>query len=107
MKPRTSLILTMILAAAATRLLPHYPNATPIAAMALFGGACFANRWLAACIPLVAMLASDLILGFHSTQMVVYGCFLIISGMGMMLQARRRQPLWIGGATLTSSLLFS
>ena len=54
------------MAAALARLVPHPPNVTPIAAMALFGGACFANRKMAYLLPLAAMLLSDLVLGLHA-----------------------------------------
>ena len=37
----------MILLAAASRLIPHPPNFSPIAALALFGGAQFADKRLA------------------------------------------------------------
>jgi len=42
----------IVLTAAATRLLPHPPNFTPIAAMALFGGAYLADRRMAFLVPL-------------------------------------------------------
>ena len=38
-KPRFLFLAGMILAAAASRLIPHPPNFSPIAALALFGGA--------------------------------------------------------------------
>ena len=54
------------------RFIPHPPNATPIAAMALFAGAFFHNRVLAYIVPTAAMLLSDLVLGIHSTIVYVY-----------------------------------
>jgi len=42
--PRITVLTAMIVAAAATRLLPHPWNFTPITAMALFGGARFADK---------------------------------------------------------------
>ena len=53
----------MIVLAALSRLLPHPPNFSPVEAIALFGGAYFANRWAAVWVPLVAMFLSDLALG--------------------------------------------
>jgi len=53
----------LIAAAALSRLLPHPPNFSPVEAIALFGGAYFASRQLALVVPLLAMLASDLVLG--------------------------------------------
>jgi len=41
LNPRITTLVGIIAAAAATRLIPHPPNFTPIAAMALFGGAYF------------------------------------------------------------------
>jgi len=42
-RPRLTALVMMILAAAATRLLPHPPNLTSVTALALFGGAYFSN----------------------------------------------------------------
>jgi len=55
MNPTRYVFLTiMIVSAAVARLLPHPPNVTPIGAMALFAGACFADRRLAYLVPLAA-----------------------------------------------------
>jgi hypothetical protein len=56
-------LVAMITLAALSRLLPHPPNFSPVEAMALFGGAYFANRTWAMTIPLVAMVLSDIGLG--------------------------------------------
>lgn len=61
--PGPWVLVAMIAAAAMSRLLPHPPNFAPIEAMALFGGAYFASRRLAFMVPLLAMAASDLLLG--------------------------------------------
>jgi len=66
----------LIVLAALTRLLPHPPNFTPIEAMALFGGAMLVNRVWALGITLGAMLLSDLVIGAHSLQLVVYACLI-------------------------------
>lgn len=104
----------MILAAAASRLLPHPPNFTPIGAMALFGGACLSDRRLAFLLPLAAMWLSDLALGalhgspsfgLHRLTPVVYGSFALIVCLGFRLR-NRRSPLPIAGATLAGSVLF-
>jgi len=50
--------------AALSRLLPHPPNVTPIAAMALFAGAHLRNWRIAFLLPMAAMFLSDLALGF-------------------------------------------
>lgn len=61
--PGPLVLASMILLAALSRLLPLPPNFAPIEAVALFGGALFANRRLAFLVPVLAMLASDLVLG--------------------------------------------
>lgn len=98
-------LIGMLLAAAATRLMPHPPNFTPIAAMALFGGAHFENRRAAFLIPCAAMLLSDWVLGFHGLMPVVYGSFALTVGLGMGLRDRR-SPGRIAAAATFSAVLF-
>ena len=104
-KPRFIVLATMILAAAASRLIPHPPNFSPIAALALFGGAQFADKRLAFFVPLAAMFLSDLILGLHSLIPVIYGCFALIVCLGFWV--RRNQHVWrICGAAFLGAILF-
>jgi uncharacterized membrane protein len=105
MQIRWIVIVGLIAAAAATRLLPHPPNVTPMAAMALFGGAHLADRRLAFLVPLGAMLASDLVLGLHALLPVVYGAFALIVWIGTRL-AGRITPVRVAAATLAGSVLF-
>ncbi len=102
---RFAVLLGMVLAAAASRLLPHPPNLTPIAAMALFGGAYFSDQRVAFLVPLAAMFLSDLVIGLHRQLPVVYACFAMTVCIGLWLRGRRRAPL-IAGAALASSVLF-
>jgi hypothetical protein len=104
-KPRIALLISMILAAAATRLMPHPPNLTSIAAVALFGGATFSDKRLAFLVPLAALFASDLVLGLYAHMEFQYAAFALIVCMGLMLQSRRN-VLPIAGAALASSVLF-
>jgi Family of unknown function (DUF6580) len=103
--PRFLTLLGIVLAAAAMRLAPHWPNFTPIAAMALFGGAHFASRRAAFAVPLAAMLLSDLAIGLHAALPFVYGAFMAMVGIGLLLRTRRN-AFTVGGAALASSLLF-
>ncbi|MFC4729650.1 DUF6580 family putative transport protein [Coralloluteibacterium thermophilus] len=59
-------LVAMLVAVALTRLLPHPPNFTPVAALALFGAAHFAHRGWAVAVPLLALFLSDIALGFAS-----------------------------------------
>lgn len=103
-------IISIIVLAALSRLLPHAPNFTPLTAIALFSGAWIANRWLSVFMPLLAMLLSDAIMGFNgwafSEQTItVYGTFALISwASGSVLQ--QKSVLRIGGSALASSLFF-
>ncbi len=87
MKPRMALLLSMIFAAAALRLLPHPSNFEPIGALALFAGAHLEKR-RAFVVPFVAMLLSDAVIGFHTQVPVVYGAFAVIVCMGALLKGR-------------------
>jgi len=104
-RPRLYTLMLMVLAAAATRLIPHPPNMTSIAALALFGGSQFDDKRLAILAPLTALFLSDLVLGFYSIMPVVYLSFGLIALIGLGLNSNRH-PAWIAGAAVTSSVLF-
>lgn len=97
-------LVLMIVLAALSRLLPHPPNFSPVEAMALFGGAYFAQRWLGVLVPLLAMLLADFFLGFHSGMPVVYGAIALISILGFALRGKtsilRIASFGLVGATL-------
>lgn len=97
-------LVLMIVLAALSRLLPHPPNFSPVEAMALFGGAYFAQRWLGVAVPLLAMLLADFFLGFHSGMPVVYGAIALISLLGFALRGKvtvlRVASFGLMGATL-------
>jgi hypothetical protein len=105
LSPRLAALASMILLAALSRLVPHLPNMSPVAAVALFGGAYFSDRRLAFLVPLSALFLSDLILGFYHHMEIVYGTFMLIVCIGLWLQ-KNRSPLSIAGAALASSALF-
>jgi hypothetical protein len=88
MNPRLTTILMIIIAAALIRILPHPPNVTPVAAMALFAGAYVSDRRLALLIPLAALLISDLVIGIHDTMLYVYVGMAITVFIGAMLRNR-------------------
>lgn len=102
---RLTTLLTVILATALFRLVPHWPNFTPVAAIALFGGAMFEKRWLGLVAAFGAMLLSDAILGFHGSMGAVYFSFSLTWLMGA-LALRRPTTLRVAGASVASSVLF-
>ncbi len=102
---RLALLVGLIVLAALSRLIPHPPNFAPIAAIALFGGAVFADRRLAYAVPAVAMLLSDLLLGFHDQMLLVYACIAAVVWLGTRL-GYQRGALPVLAATLGGSVLF-
>ena len=99
------IIALIIVFTALTRLIPHPPNFTPIIAMGLFGGAYLKDKRWALMLPVIAMLISDLFLGFHGTMIWVYGSLIIITAMGFLLNSG--VTLKNGAiATIGGSLLF-
>lgn len=108
--PGTLVLCGMVAFTVAYRLLVHYAagampyNFTPVEAMALFGGAYFANRKLAIAVPLVALFLADCFIGFYGWMMLaVYGCVALTAVAGFALRGRVR--VWntliaaIGSAT--------
>lgn len=101
----------LIVMAAVSRLLPHLPNFTPVAAIALFGGACYTNKKLAYAIPLLIMILSDLAMevidgtGFHVTILYVYVAFVLITTIGA-FGVKKPGIRSIATASLLSSVLF-
>lgn len=109
---RLSALALFTFGAAALRLVPHPWNLTPIAGIALFGGAHFRDRRLAFGIPLAAMLASDaaLALAVHGSGAFrgapfVYAAFVLTACLGRLLAARRSAAA-VAGASVAAALLF-
>ena len=109
--PRIIFITSAILIAAISRLFPHIPNFTPIAAMALFGSVYFSDKRLAFVIPLIAMFLSDAAIqliygwGFHNTMIYVYFAFILTSIIGIIVR-RKVSILSITAGSITASILF-
>lgn len=104
--PKVLIVSGIILFAATMRLVPHYPNFTPVAALALFGGAHLGKRWLAFMIPLAALFLSDLFLGFHGFMLPVYLSFALVVLLGTLMQKNIRIHTVVGGALAASALFF-
>lgn len=116
------LALTLILAAALMRLglhlLPHPPyNFSPIAAIGLFGAACFDRRWLALAVPFLALFLSDLVLNnviyraFYPTFTFVtswwiYLAFALVMALGWLFLRNHQSPARLVAISLSGSLIF-
>lgn len=95
----------IVLAAAASRLLPHPENVAPIAAMALFGGAKCERTGMAFVLPALALFLSDALIGFYENMAVVYLAFALVVCLGFTLR-RRESPAALALASVTASALF-
>jgi hypothetical protein len=111
---QTSRVVMLISVLTLSRLIPHWPNFTPVAAVALVGGSLFERRWLAVLVPVVAMIASDVVLGMvlgfpwglHDTQLWVYGSMTAISVLGMFFRSHSAAMTSLAGGTAAGLLFF-
>lgn len=86
-----------------SRLIEHTPNFAPITALALVSGYYLRTKWSFA-VPLVAMLLSDLVIGFYSAPVMasVYGSYLL----AWLLARRAGDVSGLALRTLASSFAF-
>lgn len=111
LSPRSGVLIAMIVFAVTTRLVIFFApgvlpyNFTPVEAIALFGGAYFADRRLAFIAPLAAMFLADLIIGLHDLIPVIYGCIALTALLGGNLRGRVR-ALPVAGYAFASAVMF-
>jgi hypothetical protein len=104
-KNRFIVLTGMVLTATASRLIPHWPDFSPIAALALFCGANFASKRTALLVPLIALFLSDLVIGFYAITPIVYGSFALIACLGFWVR-QRQSPTRVATAAVASAVLF-
>ena len=104
-RARLLALLAAIFAAAAMRLLPHPPNFSPIAALALFSGAYLSKRAIAFVAPIAALLLSDLFLGFYPELVFVYLSVAATVVIGWAV-AKRKSAGRVAIAAVATSILF-
>src|SRR3972149_11572039 len=101
------LCMFLILLAVVSRLLPHPPNFTPLAAVGLFAGAYLGARifWR---VPGTALLVSDMVIGVYPpvVMVFVYGAFILCAYIGRAFLHERHSLLRLGGATLSGAVIF-
>ena len=71
-RTRSVLIYGLLALGIIARLVPHAWNATPLTAIALFGGTYLPKRW-AILLPLAVIACSDIALGWHATIPFTWG----------------------------------
>jgi len=109
----------LIILAAASRLLPHWPNFTALAAMGLFAGSRLADKRLAFLLPLVALWVSDVILNnliyaayvdrltlVYPGMLWVYAAVAAVVALGMGMLHRLSIMRVAGAAVLASAVFF-
>jgi hypothetical protein len=106
LSPRFVTVSLMILAAALYRILPHPINFSPVAAMALFGGAYYSSKKMAFIVPMIIMALSDIVLGFHYLVPAVYGSFLLITAVGFVLSKKVTFSRVLGASIFASVSFF-
>ncbi len=98
-------LLGLVIIGVFARLIDHPANVSPIAAIALFSGAMFADKRLAFTVPIAAMILSDAFIGFHSLALVVYLSFALCVFVGWAL-IKRNNIKNVVIASLAGSLVF-
>jgi hypothetical protein len=115
---RFGVLVTLILLAAISRMVPHMLNFSPVGAICLFGAAYFSKKWQAFLIPIAAIWLSDLFINnviyaeYNPTFVWFYGGFywqyatyLLITITGFFIFKKVTLPRIVAGA-LTSTTLF-
>lgn len=111
-------LITIVFAAAFTRVIPHMPNFSPMDAITLFAAAHFARQWQAFVIPFAAMWLSSLFIdnviyaspksfvwmypGFHWQ----YLGYALIAILGLIIFRKGISGLKIAGAGLSAGFIF-
>jgi hypothetical protein len=86
----TLLAVLFVVLAAASRVVPHPWNFTPMIAVALFGGARIERSWLAAIAVVGCLALGDIVLGAfpYGGMEWVYGSMLLVVATGRLLRTR-------------------
>lgn len=105
---RNLLIFAVILVFALLRIWITIPNVSPVAALALFGGAMFNRKSLGFVLPLMVLALSDAFIGFYSIILMafVYGAVIMISLLSRMMIRRNPDFRRVIAASISSSVLF-
>ncbi len=105
--PYVGVLFLLIILGVAGRLLPHPPNFTPVAAIALFSGFFFSNRYVSYFAVLAIMAFTDLLIGLYEYKLmlVIYGAMLFPFVFRALLRSKL-SAFRIGIATVSGSVFF-
>ena len=98
------LALSLIIVGILLRFVPHVPNFTPVAAIALFAGV-YLNKKQALIVPLLLMVISDIFLGMHNVVSFTWGGFALVTLLGFWAR-NHKTFLGIVSTSAVSSVLF-
>ena len=104
-RERSWVILGLILMGVIARLVPHPPNATPLTAIALFGGTYLSRRW-AIVLPLSIVAISDLFLGWDAAIPFSWAAFALTGVVAWWVRARPAAVRIATGAMAGSCAFF-
>jgi len=82
------LAFVILIVGVASRIFTHLPNFTPVVALALFGGA-YLKKEQAVIVPLLLMIISDCVIGFHDTFLFTWGSVAAVALLGLHLRERK------------------
>ena len=98
------LAVILIIVGILLRFAPHAPNFTPVAAIAIFGGA-YLNKKYALIVPLILMVITDSFLGLHNVVLFTWGGFILVALLGMWLR-KNKGIMRILSVSIASAILF-
>jgi hypothetical protein len=95
-------VILLVVISVLCRLIPHFPNFSPLVAVSLFSGVYFRKKfgWL---LPLSIYVLSDIIIGLHDVVLFTWSSIVIIYFLGRLI---KRNIISTLSYTLLSSILF-
>lgn len=117
--PKIFVVIAVIAVACLFRIMPHWPNFTPMAAIALMSGAMLSNRFMAFLLPFAAILVSDMLTVLFVNQafttpaqyfgstgiLFIYLAFAFMILIGMGISKNLRWPV-LGLASISTAIIF-
>lgn len=88
-----------------TRFVPHPGNFTAVGAVALLAGAAFPKKW-GVVIPVVIMIVSDLMIGFHSLVLFTWGSMALSGFIGWKIRSSMNMRSVVGASLFASVQFF-
>jgi hypothetical protein len=99
-------IIFVVLIVALSRLIPHWPNLTAIGASTIWMAYSWPQKSYSVLVPILALLISDLVIGFHNQMFWVYGAVILSSLLIQKLGAEFSPKSLIKNSLLSTILFF-